>query len=345
MDALNLDGAAEQLAALRQEKPQQEQEREQQEEIQATDVQEESVVEEVKPERAKPQKAKEEAEQDAEEVLLDAEQLASLLGLEQDSIQINDEGGIRFRTKVDGEEGDATLKDLLERYQRDANLTNRGKELTELKKQAETQLQTLNQQVQQTIQQQEAMFSTLEKELLAPYDDINWRTLKEEDPTDYAIKRSEMSDIKDKLKSQRESAAKQIQEQYQYLQQQNQSQIQAYVAEQKQMLRDLIPEWNDSMQTEIRSYLKSEGIPDSEIDMIANAKWIKIINNARLFNQGKSEVKKKVTKTLPKVLRPSSQPSKQTVRDSQLNKLQDQFKKSGSMEDAAALLRAKFSKG
>jgi len=96
----------------------------------------------------------EDAEQtDAEETIqLDADQFAQLLGIDSEDVLVNDEGEIRFKTKVDGQEGDATPQDAHKRYQQDANLTNRGKKLAEAEKQLHTRPEEMTQQTSQFAQ-------------------------------------------------------------------------------------------------------------------------------------------------------------------------------------------------
>ena len=54
---------------------------------------------------------------DEETVQLEAEQLADLLGLDPDNLVVDDEGRVSLKTKVNGEESAATLKDVLKGYQ------------------------------------------------------------------------------------------------------------------------------------------------------------------------------------------------------------------------------------
>ncbi len=86
----------------------------------------------------------EEADPGADDTLeLDADQLADVLGI---PVTATDEGELRVQVSVDGKPGDATLAEVLNAYQRDAHLTNRGKALSEREKTVADRAETIEQQ-------------------------------------------------------------------------------------------------------------------------------------------------------------------------------------------------------
>ena len=280
----------------------------------------------------------EEAEQEAEEQTIEAEDFAKLLNIGNDKLVVED-GEVKFRVNVDGEESDATLNDLFERYQRDASLTNRSKKVADLEKKAEAQLSDLVQRSEQMAQQTEAFYQALEKEVLSPYESINWNELRVDDPAEYAAKRAEFSDLKQRLNDKRSEVMNGIAKEWQEGQVKIQEQFKAYLDEQRGLLKSYIPNWSELTQKEVTNFLKSEGFSEEEVSRVSDARLVKLAHMAMQFTKGKTNVTKKLEKTLPKVLKPGTKPSAKAIEGDKLRKAKEQLKKDGSLDSAIAVLK------
>lgn len=284
-----------------------------------------------------------EADTQAEVETIGADQLANLLKTKPDAVLVNDEGEIRFKVNIDGETRDANLTELLERYQRDAHLTNRGKELSELKKQSESKLSELMTLGQQMAQQNSLMFDALSKEVLSRYDDVNWTALRAEDPAEFAAKRAEMNEITNRINSVRDSTMQQVAAHYQALQQQSREKFQQYLAEQRDAVKTMIPEWGPETQKNLKNYLNSQGFVDNEVNSVFDARMVNIVHKAMLFDKGKAKISDKLEKKpLPKVLKPGAKPDARQLQTESQRKAKAKLRKSGSVEDAAGVLKQMF---
>lgn len=343
-EALTMESAAAHLTELRKQNETQESEPEKIDEVQEVEETQEQDVQEVEtPETDLQQQAQEvtEHQDDANEVSLDADQLAEILGLDAGTLEVDDEGKPYLITKVDGETGKATLKDTLKSYQLDAHLTKRGQEVAELQKQYEEQLSQTAQNFQQQAQQQQLFLDTLEKDFLAPYEGINWTDLKEEDPGSYAAAKQDLAGRKERFKEIYKQAQSDLAEQQSQMNAQFEQQNHQYRQQQGQALMKSVPNWNDEVAQQVTAYLKTTGFTDQEIGNAADARSITMAYKAMLYDQGKETVSKKLVKKLPKVLKPSAKPSKQEVSQVKQNELRSNLKKSGSMQDAAAIFKAR----
>lgn len=283
----------------------------------------------------------EEADQEAGEIRLEADQLADLLGIKPDDIIISDDGKIKFRTSVDGATSDATLAEIKKSYQLDAHLTNRGKELSEQRKKVDAEYGTILERAQAMAHQVDAFYKQMEDEILAPYQQLNWDTLRSSDPAEYAARKQEMRDISERLVNRRENAMKEIAHTYEQAKEYANQKMTAYIESQRNLLQDYVPGWNDEMRNNISNFLTSEGFTSDEIKAISDARVIKLAAWAMAYSKGKNEIPKKLNKPLPKVIKPGAKQSPDLSKSALLKKAQENLKKSGTVNDAVALLRAR----
>ena len=105
---------------------------------------------------------------------------------------------------------------------------------------------------------------------------------------------------------------------YKNVQDQTQSQLQEAAKECVKVLSEDIPDWDNKLYTDIRNYAVSQGLDEAEVNNYVDPNVIKLLNKARLYDQGKqvATVKKKAA-TTKKVLRNSKAPAGDKQRKSQ----------------------------
>ena len=115
---------------------------------------------------------------------------------------------------------------------------------------------------------------------------------------------------------------------YKNVQEQQQSQLQEAAKECVKVLAEDIPDWDNKLYNDIRTYAVSQGLDEAEVNNYVDPAVIKILNKARLYDAGKqvATVKKKAA-TTKKVLRNSKAP------------MGDKQRKSQKVADAKAKLR------
>jgi uncharacterized coiled-coil protein SlyX len=105
---------------------------------------------------------------------------------------------------------------------------------------------------------------------------------------------------------------------YKNVQEQQQSQLQEAAKECVKVLAEDIPDWDNKLYNDIRTYAVSQGLDETEVNNYVDPAVIKILNKARLYDAGKqvATVKKKAA-TTKKVLRNSKAPMGDKQRKSQ----------------------------
>ena len=105
---------------------------------------------------------------------------------------------------------------------------------------------------------------------------------------------------------------------YKNVQEQQQSQLQEAAKECVKVLAEDIPDWDNKLYNDIRTYAVSQGLDEAEVNNYVDPAVIKILNKARLYDAGKqvATVKKKAA-TTKKVLRNSKAPMGDKQRKSQ----------------------------
>lgn len=286
------------------------------------------------------------AETDAEEAYeLDVEQLAQLLGVDSDTLSVNDEGELRINAKVDGKVSETTLNEALQRYQTDAHLTNKGKELAAKQKQVEEKLNQFVQQSSSIMQQAQATLSVLEDDFVSSYQSVNWAELRENDPAEYAARQTDMAQRRNALQQKRMELAQQAQQAQSEIQQQ-QAQLIGAELEKHKVERDAAfktlgwPAW-DKTKPELFSYLEGLGFEGQMLeDGLYDHRLIVLAEKARRYDAGSKNLGEKQVKKLPKVLKPGTKPSKGQVKNQQMTTLKKAHKKSGTVDSAAELFRS-----
>ena len=244
----------------------------------------------------------------------------------------------RYRVKVDNEELEVDLDELIKGYSRTSDYTKKTQTLAEQRKQVEAERTKIEEAAKlrdtyaQRLQVIEQMLST------QPEEDLT--ALKDSDPVGYAIKVAEKMEREKQLaavKAERESVqARQVAEQ--------QENLKRHLAQEAERLRAAIPDMADDVKgevirKEIRDYAKSVGWSDEELSQVYDHRAVLTLYRAMQFEKlmkGKPAAQKKVADA-PKALKPGVGNQK-VDRDSEAEKkLHKQLKQTGRTRDAAKL--------
>ena len=288
-----------------------------------------------------------EAEQETPSVELEADEFASLLNIDTNSLEISDEGPVRFKVKgAEGEE-DVTLDKLINSYQGDANLTNRSKQLAELEKQRKAEIEKFTQESTKQAQQQAVLLEHVQKTLNQEYESINWKELMEDDPGAAALKKQEFNErkaqmdglIRQALNNLDEAQAIAKREEAELLSQKLQTEQESMMARFKQMGVKI-----DSSVDEGITKKFSETFTNEQIEALTKYAPLDVLTEwaykVMQYDKGLAKAQDKKVKKLPKVMKPGQKPSSQAVNLESQRKLKQEFKNSGGdMRVAAQILK------
>lgn len=243
----------------------------------------------------------------------------------------------RYKAKVDGEEIEVDIDELINGYQRTADYTKKSQALAEQRKAIEAERVHLE-QVKQERQAYAKKLQALNQFLSQQDQGENLEALKESDPIGYAVKVAERTEREKQLAVVR-AEQQRIAQQQQAEQQQS---LQNHLKSEAQKLSAAIPELStpkgDEVRKQIREYAKSQGWSDEELGSVYDHRAVVALYKAMKFEQlqkSKPEIQKKVSQA-PRMLKSgTSVPPTKSQQDKQLAQ---RLKQTGKVKDAAALL-------
>ena len=243
-----------------------------------------------------------------------------------------------FRVKVDGEEVEVPLDELLKGYSRTADYTRKTQAITQARKETEAELA----QAREERERYAATLQVLSQQLQAMQPpEIDWDRLYQENPTEWVRQRE--------LARTRQEQMMWVQSQQQALQQRQQVEEQEQQARtlesEREKLLDALPDWRDSdkaraEKAKIVEYATGKlGFSAEEISDIYDARAVVALRKAWLYDELMSK-RDKMRPTIQQKAKPmkggtAGSPQSTKVRTSKdaLSRLA----KSGSAKDAAAV--------
>jgi hypothetical protein len=279
--------------------------------------------------------AEELAQEETEEYEAQAEESEEAEGEEVQEEEVQEPQ--RFRVKVDNEELEVDLDELIKGYSRTSDYTKKTQTLAEQRKAVEAERQKIEEaaKLRDTYAQR---LQVIEQMLEQPEEDIS--ALKDQDPIGYAVKMAEKMERDRQLqavRAERESVqAKQASEQ--------QERLKSHINQETERLKAAIPDLADDVKGEIirrdiRNYAKSIGWTDQELSQVYDHRAVLSLYQGMQYEKlmkGKSVAQKKVAEA-PKSLRPGTGGQKVDKDSEAVKKLTKQLKTSGRPRDAAAL--------
>ena len=255
-----------------------------------------------------------------------------------------------FPVIANGEEVEVTYDELIKGYSRQSDYTRKTQELAGEREQM-SQMQHQWQQQMVAVQSERQQYADALGQLvqqsmtgLEDYSNVDWETLKEDDPIAYITKRDELRDAQDRIRG--------MQEQQAYAQQQQDSEMQRAVHErsnqEKHMLLEKIPEWKDKDTRDesfatIRAYATEQGFSDDEISSLIDHRSMIVLMKAQKYDElQNSDIKSKKIKNKPKVVRSGSPAGKSATSKSKRAAKMKRLRGSGHVDDAASILEDMF---
>lgn len=255
--------------------------------------------------------------------------------------------GLEVAAKVDGQPQQVKIGDLVKSYQ----MTEAAeKRLSEAKEKARTQTQQLaerQEQIHSEYQKAAGLIQRTEKMLEKDASNINWAQLREQDPAEYSAKKAEIAERRQEIEQMKRDAVQEYQSFTQKSQEEMQQQRNEYLQREREALVEKLPEWKNedkakAEKSRLANYLVEQGFDKDEVGGLADHRLVYLARKAMLFDEGQSKAdsaKKKVRK-IPKVMKPGAPKSPEKVASQREKELRNRLKKTGSIDDAFALLQA-----
>jgi hypothetical protein len=245
----------------------------------------------------------------------------------------------RYRVKVDNEEVEVTLDELLKGYSRTSDYTKKTQTLAEQRKQVEAERQRIDEAAK--LRDQYAQRLSVIEQMLASQPEEDLTSLKETDPIGYTMKIAE--------RMEREKQVQAIRAEQQQIAQKQQAEYQEnlrrHLALEAEKLSQAIPEMSDPVKgevirKEIKDFARAIGWSEQELAQIYDHRAVlalyKGLQHEKL-QKSKPVATKKVAEA-PKMLKPGTTGKQTTAEQDAVKKLQQRLAKTGDRRDAARLL-------
>ena len=228
---------------------------------------------------------------------------------------------------------------------RQEDYTRKTQALAEERKTLEAQRAEVDQQ-RQSYSERLDMLEGLIKQSIGPEPD--WDSLYKEDPVEYAAQRARWQQEQEKLHAVRAEKERTRQEQSE----QQKKAFAKHIEQEQQRLLERIPEWSDPAtrtkeQKAIAAYGQEVlGFSAEELAGASDSRAISAIRKAMLYDQlmAKKPKADKKSEGKPPVVKPGTKKTKSQVTQKKETVLRQKVKRSGSVDDAVALLQLKRQK-
>lgn len=283
--------------------------------------------------------------------------LSKYLGIDEQHLDVDEDGTVSIKTKVDGQEGKTKLKDLQTSYQLRQHLDNETRAVAEQHKAIQAHAQQVEQAIQERVQQVEGLANAAQEQLTREFNGIDWQMLRQTDPGEYSALYQDFQNRQAHINSIAQQAQQQRQQHEAQQLQQRDAMISDLYQRSVNVISESVPEWSDPEVkgkeiSEIGQTLRSEVTKffgDKEADRIMNEinsgyygpLPIILARKAMLYDrmQGSRAAVENKVRTAPKLVKPG-QAVPSNSNESSLRNLKAKVQKSGGKQGIAEYLLA-----
>lgn len=254
---------------------------------------------------------------------------------DDDESDEQEEAAPTYTIKVDGEEVEVTLDELLNGYSRTQDYTRKTQKLAEDRKVAQAEFEA--------VRAERAQYSTLLEALRQQVDatapaEPDWDRLRAEDPIEFGVQWAEHQ-----RRQQQRAAIQAEQARVAQIQQYEQVEyLKGALEQEKQALLQVVPEWKDpakakAEKAELIEFGKKVGFTEAELNAVTDHRAVVALRNAMLYDKLMS--RKTQVKPVQKPSAPVLKPGAATMvpkKSSELTRAKQRLAKTGSVRDAAA---------
>ena len=256
--------------------------------------------------------------------------------------QSEDEVPAILKLKVNGEEVEKPLDEVVALAQQGLDYTQKTQQVAEQRKELEDYAKGI--QAQEAIFRQEvelqnvlinevAQITALDQKLAA-YQNVNWQELSDND----FVEAQKLFFTYNQLQQDRNALVSQFEAKKQEVVTKQTQLLSEKIAKGKEVLAKEIPNWSPETNQALLSTGKDYGFSDAELNSIVDPRHVKVLHDAMQWRklQQNSTVKNKISNAKP-VVKPGAKDSKAEA-SSNHRQLREQLRKTGKSEMAAKLI-------
>lgn len=245
----------------------------------------------------------------------------------------------KYKVKIDGQESEVPLSELLKGYQRQADYTNKTQQVADERRSVETEKEKLQREREEFVQGATTEMWALRQQLETDAKK-DWQALLNRDPVEYMRQKADADARREKYFQLRQQSDQVVNA----LQQEQQEQLSAQIAKESQILKDTLPQFfGDEAKAaetrkQLREFMVGNGFAEAEIANVVSARDVRLLLNAMRYDQlekAKVADAKRVKESPPRV---ESSDAKSDDSGSRLNKsAMERLRKSGGRDSDAAM--------
>jgi hypothetical protein len=294
-----------------------------------------------------------EDEDEEEAVEVDLEELAEVLKLDKTSVQIDDEGEVLIKTKVDDEEAFVPLEKLIGSYQLEKHLRNKSQKDAEARKAFQQEKEQKETELGTKILDTMALVGYLEKQLMGQADPARLEQLRASDPGQYSATILELQKKHQEIEQVKTKAQEFVMQKAHEDEAAQAEAFQSYIKEETEKAILAVPEWstpgvfvkdNEIMKT---FAVEELGFSEQEYDAVNDHRLLKLF---RLAAKGSvapkvKEVRKALNKKkVPRILKSSNKDLSRKVRKKKEEQKDREYvrESGGSLDSIAKLIEKRL---
>ena len=270
--------------------------------------------------------------------------IAKTLGLDETDLSVG-EDGVRLKTKVDGEEGEVSLAELRKGYQLQKHFTKQQEQFLAERRQWEEARQKQAAELQGHVALATQVLQEEENQLREDYT-LDWNTLRQEDPAEYAAKLAEYNQRLTGIRRRQQELTEKTQQQVQKMQQEQAAKLQEHLAVEQSKLSEALQWKDEKTRTEgaqrLQAYMTGVvGLAPEQLNTIYDHRAFVLAEKARRYDEAmaKLETAKKKVAEAPKVPTGGTAPPKATSQRRNVDQAMNRLRKDHSVESAAEVFR------
>ena len=257
--------------------------------------------------------------------------------------QSQDEVPAILKLKVNGEEVEKPLEEVVALAQQGLDYTQKTQQVAEQRKELEAYAESIKAQ-EQAFQEQMQLNNVLIEDVakitaldqqLNQYANVNWQQLSDSD----FVEAQKLFFTYNQLQTERSNLVSQFEAKKQQAVQKQTQLMAEKIAKGKEILAKEIPNWSPETNQALLSTGKEYGFSDAELNSIVDPRHVKVLHDAmqwRKLQQKDSIVKKKVSSAKP-VVKPGAKDTKAEA-NSNVRQLRDSLRKTGKADLAQKLI-------
>ena len=246
--------------------------------------------------------------------------------------------GLHVTAKIDGQEKQVPLSEVLKSYQLEGHVNNKSIELANQRTAFEQERQAIRTLAQQQLQQNQQLGNIAQQMLNHDFNRVDWNALRANNPAEFAALQAEFQQRQQGI----QQYMGQIQQQVQHEEQQRQQALQQSVAAESERLMNLRPEWRDQAafakdRQQMTQYARSLGFQDAELGQIFDHRYMLILHDAARYQalQAATPQALKQVRQAPQMVAPGSR-TDVNPREAQRKSVVERLNRNPRDQDAQA---------